>query len=634
MADFDTLKAWAIEDWKAQGEWREAVEDEFAFFAGHQWTDAETAELERNQRVPIVFNRVAVIIAAVTGVEINGRTEVRFIPRTIGDAEVNEVLTAGAEWFRDQASAEDEESEAFSDAVICGMGWTETSLDFEEDEEGQPVIKRIEPNEMAWDCHAQAKGLGDASRVHRVREIPRREALSMFPDFDPGEIHVDWLGNSGEDATKHITFVGDQYAQGEGEIDDNSRKVLRIVQTQWRERERVIQFALPGMEKPVEMTPGKFERILKMMPMIPHRRITRHVWKQAFLGRDGILKENQPCPDEATFKAITGHWDRKDKRFYGLIRMMRDPQKFANKWLSQVLHIIGSNAKGGVMAEQDATDDHRGFEESWAASDSVNWLRPGAISQGKIQPKPSVQMPVALMQLTEFATNAIRDASGVNMELLGLRDSNQPGVLEYQRKQAAMTTLARFFDAMRYYRKRQGRVILHFLREHIAPTGRLVRIVEEGQQRYVPLAMDDETTKYDVIVDDAPQAPNQKERNWEIMQPMLALFADRFDADDWAMVAEHSPLPTAFVERIKQKAAEAKEAPPNPMQELEVAKLESEVAENQAQAEHNRAKAQQIAVEAGFAPMRMNIDGMEAEAKLLQAMTPGPSMRRPGASQV
>ena len=76
-----------------------------------------------------------------------------------------------------------------------------------------------------------------------------------------------------------------------------------------------------------------------------------------------------------------------------------------------------------------------------------------------------------------------------------------------------MTTLARYFDAMRHYRKTQGRIILHFLREYIAPSGRIVRIMQEGREQYVPLAMEKDTAKYDVIIDEAPAKPQPKRKN-------------------------------------------------------------------------------------------------------------------------
>jgi len=250
------------------------------------------------------------------------------------------------------------------------------------------------------------------------------------------------------------------------------------------------------------------------------------------------------------------------------------------------------------MAEAGAVEDPREFEESWSAADGVTWLKDGALASGRISEKPKAQMPSALMALTEFAITAIRDTSGVNMELLGLRDANQPGVLEYQRRQSAMTTMARFFDALRYYRKRQGHTILNFLINHIAPTGRLVRIQKEELVQYVPLAVDEGTRKFDVIVDDAPQAPNEKEKAWSVIQAMMPVLQNAgLGMDDWADILEYSPLPSSFADKVREKALEQKNQGPDPMQQLAMADAQAGVRLKQAQAQKAGAEAEAKGIE-------------------------------------
>ena len=173
-----------------------------------------------------------------------------------------------------------------------------------------------------------------------------------------------------------------------------------------------------------------------------------------------------------------------------------------------------------------------------------------------------------------------------------------------------MTTMARFFDALRFYRKRQGATILNMLRNHIAPTGRLVRLVKDEQTRYVPLAMAGDTAKYDVIVDDAPQAPNEKEKAWSVIQAMMPILqgAD-LSLDDWADILEYSPLPASFAEKVRQKALQQNKQP-NPMQQMQmmkaqadIAKTQSEIAENKAETQLDALRAAQIAQETQLRPL-------------------------------
>lgn len=606
--NFDTLKTNVLADWDALAKWRNAAEEEFAFKAGHQWTEAEKADTLEKSRIPIVFNRVEVIIASVAGSEINNRTEVSFKPREIGDAKPNEILTAGAEWFRDEANAEDEESQAFEDVLVCGLGWTETLLDYMSDPDGAPRVMRIDPLEICFDAHAHRKGLQDMSRVARVRSIPTEEALDMFPGFTADEIHCDWINKKDDDQEQHLVLKGDQYKSGRKDTEAKDKSTVTVVQVQWRERKKTVDYVDPADGQRKEMPAADWKKLEKAgfpVAAIPNREKTQYEWKQAFLGRDRILLENQPCATGSTFRAMTGNYDRKDKRFYGILRVMMDPQKYANKWLSQTLHIMGANAKGGLLIEQGATDDLAALEQSWAAADAVSVVNDGALASGRVQPKPAAAMPVAHMQLTEFAISSIRDVSGVSLELMGMADRQQAGVLEYQRRQASMTTLATYFDSLRFYRKAQGEVMLYFLQKHIAPTGRLVRIVRKGLEQYIPLAVEDDTRRYDVIVSDSPQAPNEKERTWAVLEQLIPVMQNAgMSLEDWADVLEYSPLPSSFADKLRTKAEEQKEqAGQDPAQQLamqaaaaEVQKTASEVEENKAQTLYTIVKAQKEAV--------------------------------------
>lgn len=608
MPSLKTLQQWVLGDWRSHAEWRKAAREDFAFVAGDQWTAEEKQMLEDQNRPAVTFNRTATIINAVAGSEINNRTEVRYFPRTLGDAEMNEVLTKGAAWFRDQSGAEDEDSQAFYDALVCGLGWTETALDFEEDSEGQPKMERVNPLEMCWDGSAERRCLTDARRIARVRRIPLEEAKELFPDASPADLDARWFDEPVKDKGDEpsIQWSDDDYSHEDSgtEIEDKRRQDVLVVQLQYCERVREIEYADPATGKRQRMGKRKFERFMRDLkktleaagmgfePQIQTREVVRKEWRQVFIGAK-VLEENQPCRDAPTFTPITGYWDNAKHEWYGLLRQMKDPQKWANKWLTQTLHIINSNSKGGVMVETGAVDDPRAFEENWSAADAVHWLRDGALSQQKILEKSGVEMPAPLMQLTEFAVTSIRDVSGVNQELLGLRDADQSGVLEYQRKQAAMTTLAVLFDALRQYRKQQGMVLLFYMTEYLAD-GRLIRISDEQGARYEPLTVDDDVRKYDVIVDDAPASPNNKERVWEIITHLMPVLKDAgLPKQLWGEIIQYAPFPAALIEKFKEYAEKPDE--PDPMVEqlkkLALMKEQSEIEENKAGAEKDKANA-------------------------------------------
>ena len=137
--------------------------------------------LRDQMRPEITFNRIAPTAEAILGIEIGNRRAVRYIPRSAGDAKPDEILTAAAEWARDGADAEDEETDAFFDVIVCGMGWVDTRIDYENDPEGKIVAERIDPLEMVWDGAARKRNLGDARRTWRVKRLPSAGASRHSP---------------------------------------------------------------------------------------------------------------------------------------------------------------------------------------------------------------------------------------------------------------------------------------------------------------------------------------------------------------------------------------------------------------------------------------------------------------------
>src|SRR5690606_21777931 len=254
----------------------------------------------------------------------------------------------------------------------------------------------------------------------------------------------------------------------------------------------------------------------------------------------------------------------------------KDPQRWSNKFFSQVMFLLNSQSKGGIIAERGAFEDDRQAEASWAKSDEITWANTGALSgdKPKIIPKSPAQFPAGFFTLFQESKEAINDVTGLSMEFLGTREVVQAGVLEHQLRQSSLNLLASLFNSLRRYRKRQGRVMLYLIQEHLAD-GRLVRIVGDDMRQYVPLTRADVANReYDIIVDDSPSSPNEKDRTWQILMQMLPMVRDMITPDIALELLSMSPLPASLVEKIRQKAMEAQQQPQPPSPEEMKAQLE------------------------------------------------------------
>ena len=193
---------------------------------------------------------------------------------------------------------------------------------------------------------------------------------------------------------------------------------------------------------------------------------------------------------------------------------MIDPQQWGNKFFVQVLHILNTAAKGGLLYEAGSFANPRKALEDWSKPDAAIELQRGALSGQKaaVQERQPTVFPVGLDKMMEFSLNNLPQTSGINLEMLGLVEREQPGVLEAHRKKAGYAILAVFFDSLRRYRKMKGRIRLFFIQNYISD-GRLIRIKgQDSTMQYVPLMKQEGTAQYDVIVDEAPMTP-EPERN-------------------------------------------------------------------------------------------------------------------------
>jgi len=590
------------------GSWREEARTCYDVVAGEQWTkEAKEALEEQLGRVPVVFNRVDPMISAVSGAEITNRQEVRYYAREAtgpgGQAEANEILTAAADWARDECDAGDEESDAFWDTLVCGMGWTETRWDQTDDPEGMAIVERVDPIEMSIDPSARKKNAAEARCLRRRKKFDSDEYEEKFGEEAYGG------GSEFEGrGSPHSNMPGDAYDNLEdGSPKDSSDDSVSVDEWQWWELETVYVVAGPDgqLEQLSEDEHEKLQEAfgLRNMPL-ESQTIKRKRWYRAYLKGKELIGKIEELPDgEFTYKCVTGKRDRNRGIWYGLVRPMIDPQRWSNKFYSQILHIINANAKGGVMYEEGAVDDPREFEDNWARADSATMVSDGAISGGKISPKPQTAYPMGLDRLMNVAIQGVSDVTGIPKELMGMSDRDQPGVLEMQRKQAAYGLLSPFFDSLKRYRRAQARLLLKYIAKYMSD-GRLIRVVgEDGGIQYMPLIRDPDFAKYDVIVDEAPAGPNQKERTFAILSQFMPLLKDA-GPDIMAEIVKYSPLPASLITKIVQHLAKANEPNPEADEAKQIGKAQAMavISKDEAAARKLAAEADQTMIETALMP--------------------------------
>lgn len=592
--------------------WADEAKEAYDITAGRQWDKEAEEAAEFARLTTISVNRIDAIVSAVCGSEMTNRQEVRYYPREAStkgpdgkmqDVVVNEIFTAAAEWIRDECDASDEESEAFRDCVICGIGVTETRMDYESDPEGMAIIQRVDPLEIRIDPSARRPGAADAQYIRRRKPFTPEEAKLRFGIEGEGGQQPRGVG------TPHRNWPGSAYAHGDSDVEDGDE--VWVTEYQWFCLDKVWRVLNPRTGQIEEIADDQYQRLIDAMPELAEMSFSVKLRRYYRAFRVGPrIVEATPLPDEEfTYKIITGKLDRNRGVWYGIVRPMIEPQKLLNKQISQTQRIIDNNAKGGLLAEIDAFEDPEQAKIDWAASDTIVWAKNGAITRNAVIPKPIAPTPPGIDKLLAIAQEAVQGVSGVNNEMLGIIDREQAGVVDVQRKEAAYGVLKSFFNSLRRYRKVHGRHLLKLIQKYMTD-GRLVRIIgRNGNVQYLPLIRDPNTARFDTIVDEAPTGPNQKDKVFQYLMmfggPILSKL--NLPPQVWMKFMEFSPLPTALISEVQQMISQM---PPQPNPEEEKAKGEAAKAQADMQRFQMEAQMEQqrIQMEAQQAAMKMQVE--------------------------
>lgn len=626
---FIKLKQWFEEGRDRTQKWRQEAEQSFDLTAGWQWDADDMQVLADDNRPTVTFNRIGRNIDLISGMEVQGREEVAFLPREQGDVGKSEVLSAAVQYINDETDAADEKSDAFRDLCICGMGWTNTVMDYRDFEEGMPVESRINPLSMYWDPHADKRNMKDTRWRARAIIIPTIEAMRLFPGTNSGMLNAPWAQIADDpsqpsEPDRQSYNYEDSPTIGRPPLLDRST----IIEIQWWEvEEQVLVQDLFSGER-VEMKKGRAQDLMNsFVGRYQGLPVERKVYYRAFLGGVLLGKQKLEKIKDFTYQCMTGKRDRR-AGWYGMVRLMADPQRWANKWLSQSMHIMNTGAKNTVMYEEGSFIDGARAERDLAKPGALVETATGALSENRIQPVPSGQFPQELHSLLPFALQSIQDCVGVTSEQLGATaegsgNAQRAAMLEQERRKAGITLMANLFDAKKLFVKRQGRVMLRYILEFMND-GRLIRIQQEGNKEYAQLLIEDpKSVRYDIVVDDAPDSPNQKDKTWATMIPLLPLMERLQPPPDlWVKVLRYSPLPASLVndmaETIEQAQQQDQGQEVDPQAELDAAKLPAEIEKLKAEtarlmADMERLQSQTMLnmAKAGESGARVELDALE-----------------------
>ena len=163
--------------------WRKEAEQDYDFVAGKQWTEADKHKLEQSGRPAITINRIKPLINVLSGYQRLNRYDIDFLPRTSDDIDICTVRKGITKYVLDACGYDNEESQAFLDAAIGGLGWMEVGYKVSDDmTDGEAFVKRQDPFGIYVDPESHETDFSDAKYVCRAKWVDKDELEEVYPE--------------------------------------------------------------------------------------------------------------------------------------------------------------------------------------------------------------------------------------------------------------------------------------------------------------------------------------------------------------------------------------------------------------------------------------------------------------------
>jgi hypothetical protein len=563
---------WWKESLDRHKERRKRANDCHKMVDGDQWEQADV-QIARDQKRPaMTFDLLSAMLAAVEGQERNNRQDMRYYGVGKEDDQAAHNWTKLLKWVMELNAGDFELSAAFREMLIGGEGWVTPSVDYLDDPEGSLSLEFVDCDEVFDDPLCKHPVGIDARFRLRVKMLTEDEGEALFP----GKFVTSIRAAATEDGSVSETdgkgfpdiYLTPEKADGPkrydskdctwaviqafwwqiedgwhclneqtGLIDELTDEEYQAKRTERREQQlAAINAIVTGQARPMPEGPDAemvMARDIEMealgvpqpprIPMPKSLQCTRRPIKrvyEAFVVKDALL-ELAPLREKLKVFPLTpirGTRRKTKNDFTGIIERLIDVQKQANVENTVIVQLLQLMPKQSWMGPKGAFHNKQEWENGVA--------KPGKMleynaQRGKPEPIPAAGLPRHLVDMAFSRGNTMREISGINVEMTGIRQGNDAGVVMEQRAKAAQTVLAPLFDNARRSRKLLGKVLLAFMQAHLSPQRQIRILGPDAQAEVVTVTPDMLQGRYDFAVDDTNSTINDRVATLNIMQTTL-----------------------------------------------------------------------------------------------------------------
>jgi hypothetical protein len=460
----------------------------------------------------------------------------------------------------------------------------------------------VSVHEVHVDPAARRKDLGDAGYICWDKWMPMADFNMRYPSIKGKKLEqiismgqqwgldTVWNAEIPQSAFDIPYDVQSDTSDYEQPLDmnfyDKSRNMVRVIHMEYWDTfpryyvwDPEAQTWEEAPEKPNKEVKAMFEAEFGQ-PMVVETMMDKKVKWLQFIGSAILYDNDSPLPFPGfSIVPVYAYSDvsKRTMNHFGLVRLMRDPQKEINKRWSQALNMLNQQVQPGIYAETDAFVNASQAQQSMKEAGAITWTNAGALTGGKIKERTVPTFPNAPMQMEQFSQDIMKKITGINPDLLGQdRGRQEPGVVVRLRQQQGITLLKPLFKSYNRAKKELFKRQLAILMEYM-PDEQILRILGENERYQVDkqtgIIVDQVTElqadfrdvrnlEYNVKAEEAPG--NMSKRMLE-MTALLEMMQQGFPVDPMQVI-EKMELPQRekqrwmeYIQQQQQSQAEQQE---------------------------------------------------------------------------
>ena len=420
-----------VKDHPVEKNLRDEALKNIGYFTGDDqgWDDdGARAQLEGEGRPALTLNRTHPIIRLICGAR--PKTKVTYLPKERGLEQTAAVLSACKDNVDDINQWRFKEADSLFRSLVLKRAIIEIKPNYDLDPMGEIELELVNSNNVYCDFDSEKRDRTDQQKMIVVKNVSVEEAKRTFPKHATQLEAFKGYMEYGPGGASRDTSPTDGYNDSRADYYDVETKRISLVYYWYKTYEKVTKIVDVATGK-VKLSPLKLEEARQQIAAIPgaaerftavEREFTRVNWL-VFCHDIGLERgitpwERQDGQNTKLASNFPFIIEELDRIVFGLqewlidfMKMLRDPQKYHNKLASSILHIINTQAKGGIDYEKGAisAENKRKLEEKGSKPGvNIEWE-----NLEKMKPRQRGVMPQAEMAVAETMSRELLDISGV-----------------------------------------------------------------------------------------------------------------------------------------------------------------------------------------------------------------------------